>query len=42
MRVCYRYLYIMIKHMGLQSKEVVMARARLMQYHFRDGERARA
>jgi hypothetical protein len=34
----YRYLYIMIKHMGLQSKEVVMARARLMQYHFRDGE----
>ena len=36
--MAYRHLYIMLKEKGRESKEVLMARARLMQYHFADGE----
>lgn len=34
----YRYLYIMLKEKGPDSREVILARARLMQYKFYDGE----
>ena len=34
----YRYVYIQLKHYGKESPEVLLARARLMQYHFADGE----
>jgi hypothetical protein len=34
----YRYVYIQLKHYGKESPEVLLARARLMQYHFKDGE----
>ncbi len=36
----YRYLYIMMNLYGRESPEVLLARARLMQYHFTDGETA--
>ena len=36
----YRYLYIQLKEYATDGPEVLLARARLMQYGFRDGETA--